>query len=161
MTSKTTGAATRPLSVVAAVIMVVALGNALLVGCGGGNKNADNSGNAPSTSTPAATPTDTGSAAGGTAAAPAGFDPAATFAQKCATCHGPQGRGDGPAGAALNPKPRNYHDKAYMSTRTDQQLHDSVFNGKSAMPAWGKTGQLTDAQVWAMVKYVRQLGSQP
>lgn len=160
MTSKPTGAATRPLSVVAAVIMAVALGNALLVGCGGGSKTADN-GNAPSTPAPAATPSDTGAAAGGTAAAPAGFDPAATFQQKCATCHGPEGRGDGPAGAALNPKPRNYHDKAYMATRTDQELHDSVFNGKSAMPAWGKTGQLTDAQVWAMVKYVRGLGSKP
>ena len=29
------------------------------------------------------------------------------FAQNCATCHGPEGKGDGPAGMALNPKPRN------------------------------------------------------
>ena len=26
----------------------------------------------------------------------------------CASCHGPNGAGDGPAGAALNPKPRNF-----------------------------------------------------
>jgi mono/diheme cytochrome c family protein len=163
MTNKPTGVATRPLSIVAAAIMVVALGNALLVGCGGGNKSTESSSSTPSSSTPAATaPGDTGAAAGGaTAATPAGFDPAATFQQKCSPCHGPQGRGDGPAGAALNPHPRNYHDHAYMQTRTDQELHDSVFNGKSQMPAWGKTGQLTDAQVWAMVKYVRQLGSTP
>ena len=25
----------------------------------------------------------------------------------CQTCHGPAGKGDGPAGASLNPKPRN------------------------------------------------------
>lgn len=164
MTDKPTGVATRPLSIVAAAIVVVALGNALLVGCGGGSKSTENSSSTPSSSTPAATaPGDTGAAAGGgaTAATPAGFDPAATFQQKCSPCHGPQGRGDGPAGAALNPHPRNYHDKAYMATRTDQELHDSVFNGKSQMPAWGKTGQLTDAQVWAMVKYVRKLGSTP
>lgn len=31
----------------------------------------------------------------------------ALFVQNCATCHGNDGKGDGPAGAALNPKPRN------------------------------------------------------
>ncbi|MBX3016879.1 MAG: c-type cytochrome [Bdellovibrionaceae bacterium] len=29
------------------------------------------------------------------------------FAQNCALCHGNEGKGDGPSGAALNPKPRN------------------------------------------------------
>jgi mono/diheme cytochrome c family protein len=31
------------------------------------------------------------------------------YAVNCASCHGPEGFGDGPAAAALNPKPRNYH----------------------------------------------------
>ena len=30
------------------------------------------------------------------------------FSQNCASCHGDSGAGDGPAGANLNPKPRNY-----------------------------------------------------
>jgi mono/diheme cytochrome c family protein len=29
------------------------------------------------------------------------------YAQNCAMCHGNEGKGDGPAGGALNPKPRN------------------------------------------------------
>lgn len=29
------------------------------------------------------------------------------FSQNCAMCHGNEGKGDGPAGQALNPKPRN------------------------------------------------------
>ncbi len=29
------------------------------------------------------------------------------FAANCAMCHGPEGKGDGPAGQALNPPPRN------------------------------------------------------
>lgn len=29
------------------------------------------------------------------------------YAQNCAMCHGDSGKGDGPAGAGLNPKPRN------------------------------------------------------
>jgi mono/diheme cytochrome c family protein len=32
------------------------------------------------------------------------------FATNCASCHGADGRGDGPAAAALNPKPRNFHE---------------------------------------------------
>ena len=36
----------------------------------------------------------------------------ALFAQNCATCHGPEGRGDGPGGAGLNPKPRNFTQQA-------------------------------------------------
>lgn len=31
------------------------------------------------------------------------------FAVNCAVCHGAEGKGDGAAGAALNPKPRNFH----------------------------------------------------
>ena len=31
----------------------------------------------------------------------------ALFAQHCVSCHGPEGRGDGPAGVALQPPPRN------------------------------------------------------
>jgi mono/diheme cytochrome c family protein len=30
------------------------------------------------------------------------------YAQTCATCHGPQGKGDGPGGVGLTPKPRNF-----------------------------------------------------
>jgi mono/diheme cytochrome c family protein len=36
----------------------------------------------------------------------------ALFAQNCATCHGPEGKGDGPGGAGLNPKPRNFTQQA-------------------------------------------------
>jgi mono/diheme cytochrome c family protein len=32
----------------------------------------------------------------------------AVFAQTCATCHGPEGKGDGPGGTGLTPKPRNF-----------------------------------------------------
>ncbi|MEN9785990.1 MAG: hypothetical protein RLZZ299_1254 [Pseudomonadota bacterium] len=36
----------------------------------------------------------------------------ATYAAKCAACHGATGYGDGVAGAALPQKPSNFHDKA-------------------------------------------------
>ena len=34
----------------------------------------------------------------------------AVFAVNCASCHGNEGLGNGPAAAALNPKPRNFHE---------------------------------------------------
>ncbi|MEO8603407.1 MAG: c-type cytochrome [bacterium] len=36
----------------------------------------------------------------------------AIFKSRCTMCHGPGGKGDGPAGAALNPKPRDMTDPA-------------------------------------------------
>ena len=38
-----------------------------------------------------------------------------TFQTYCAACHGEKGKGDGPAAAALTPKPRNYTDTAFMT----------------------------------------------
>ena len=37
----------------------------------------------------------------------------------CFTCHGASGRGDGPAGLELNPRPRNF---------TTPRFHDSLIN---------------------------------
>lgn len=34
----------------------------------------------------------------------------AQFTNVCSSCHGTEGKGDGPGGATLNPKPRNFHD---------------------------------------------------
>ncbi len=36
----------------------------------------------------------------------------AIYQANCASCHGGEGRGDGPAGAVLNPRPRNFHSLA-------------------------------------------------
>jgi cytochrome c5 len=35
------------------------------------------------------------------------------YAKICHTCHGMQGKGDGPAGVALNPKPRTFDDPEF------------------------------------------------
>jgi mono/diheme cytochrome c family protein len=145
---------------IAALIVVAASCNALLAGCGG-NKTSDSTSttsSTPTTSTPATTPETTATVSTGPAAT---GDAATIFKQKCATCHGPSGHGDGPLSASLTPHPRNYHDKAYMATRTDEDLYNSIFNGKSAMPAWGKSGALTAAQVHEMVAFVRQLSQKP
>jgi cytochrome c5 len=121
-----------------------------LAGCGGGDK-------APETAqTPAETPAVTPDPA---ASSPAGEVSLAVgervVKERCELCHGASGKGDGPGGATLNPKPRDWTDGTYMKGQTDDQLYEVIFNGKGSMPAWGKTGILTEAEIRSAIMKVR------
>lgn len=56
-----------------------------------------------------------------------------TFATVCATCHGADGTGNGPASASLNPKPRNYTDAAWQASVTDDELRKIILLGGQAV----------------------------
>lgn len=83
------------------------------------------------------------------------------YVANCASCHGAKGDGDGPAAAAMNPKPARHSDAAYMSTRTDEQVFKAIKEGgasvgKSPMMApYG--GALSDAQIHDLVAFIRTL----
>jgi mono/diheme cytochrome c family protein len=85
----------------------------------------------------------------------------ALFDQSCAMCHGATGKGDGAAAAALNPKPRNLADKAYIGKLKDQDLANTIKNGGAAagksplMPPFG--GALKDGDIQDLVSYIRTL----
>ena len=51
------------------------------------------------------------------------------FETRCSTCHGPEGAGDGPAAAALNPKPRTLKDPAWQKTVDDAHLAKVIVKG--------------------------------
>lgn len=53
----------------------------------------------------------------------------ANYAGKCASCHGVEGGGDGVVGAALNPKPANFKDKARWDFTTVGTKQWIVANG--------------------------------
>ena len=55
------------------------------------------------------------------------------FKLQCAQCHGESGRGDGMAAAQLNPKPRNYTDKEWQKSVTDDQIREIILKGGAAM----------------------------
>ena len=90
---------------------------------------------------------------------PLGADAAAegakVFQVNCEGCHGPQGHGDGPAGQALDPKPKNLPELA--ATVGDDFLFWRVSTGKpgTSMAAWA--GILTEEQIWQAVAFVRTL----
>src|SRR5213594_1020780 len=52
------------------------------------------------------------------------------YETRCAPCHGIGGGGDGPAAAAIEPKPRNFRDPAFWNGRTREQLRLAVEQGE-------------------------------
>lgn len=76
----------------------------------------------------------------------------------CAACHGPGGKGDGAASAALDPKPRDLSDAAYVSTLSNEHLFKVIKEGGTAvglspmMAAWG--GVLSDQQIWDVIAFI-------
>jgi mono/diheme cytochrome c family protein len=55
------------------------------------------------------------------------------FEQRCTTCHGASGKGDGPGAAALDPKPRDYTDKEWQASVTDEDLKKVIVGGGQAV----------------------------
>ena len=85
--------------------------------------------------------------------------PAATYHSFCASCHGDNGKGDGPDGATLSTKPQDFADCGAMSKLTEQVIFKAIKGGGSSvglsaeMPAWGEG--LSDGQIRALAQYVR------
>jgi cytochrome c6 len=77
---------------------------------------------------------------------------AATFKQKCATCHGPDGRGETPAGKAMKVRSFASPETAKM---TDDQLADIIEKGQGKMPKYGAS--MKPDEIKAMVAYIRTL----
>ena len=55
------------------------------------------------------------------------------FKTRCATCHGTDGKGNGPAGGSLPDKPRNYQDAAWQASITDEELATIIVKGGFAV----------------------------
>jgi mono/diheme cytochrome c family protein len=88
-----------------------------------------------------------------------------TYDKTCGMCHGPAGKGDGPAAAALPTKPRNHTDGQYMNALKDDYLFKIIKDGGASvgkaqfMPAWGS--QLKDPDIWNVIAYIRTLAVPP
>jgi mono/diheme cytochrome c family protein len=72
----------------------------------------------------------------------------------CASCHGPEGKGNGPAAAALPPpKPADWT-SAKVASETDGEIFWKISNGRGAMPPWK---HLPEKDRWDLVNYIRTL----
>jgi mono/diheme cytochrome c family protein len=77
-----------------------------------------------------------------------------TVETNCVMCHGPSGKGDGPAAAALPPpKPADWTSPNVQS-QPDGELFWKISNGRGAMPPWK---HLPEKDRWEIVNYIRTL----
>ncbi len=81
------------------------------------------------------------------------------YATFCVACHGDAGKGDGVAGAALDPKPSDLS----TTKMTDDEMAKIIKEGGTAvgrsamMSPWGAV--MDEAQLKAMVAYIRTLAA--
>ena len=86
----------------------------------------------------------------------------ALYAERCSTCHGPTGRGDGPAGQSLSPRPRDFASAAWQRATSNAHIRDTVHGGGGSvglsvlMPA---QPDLSEAQLGELVAYIRAVGA--
>jgi mono/diheme cytochrome c family protein len=81
------------------------------------------------------------------------------FFQTCVVCHGPEGRGDGPGAAGLEPKPASLI-ADHVQANSDGALFYTISNGRpnTAMVAWAAT--YSETERWYLVNYIRSLAAE-
>jgi len=78
---------------------------------------------------------------------------AAAYQQKCANCHGPDGKGQTPAGKAMQVRSFSSPETAKMG---DDVLAAIIEKGRGKMPKYGAS--MKPEEIKAMVAYIRTLG---
>lgn len=78
------------------------------------------------------------------------------YAQLCLSCHGVRGDGLGEWAYRVTPLPRDLR-KARTQNRSDQELFDIISTGMKGTPMIGWQVQLSEAQRWQLVTYLRSL----
>jgi len=79
-------------------------------------------------------------------------DAGADYKAKCASCHGPDGKGDTAVGKSMKVKDLGSED---VQKQSDADLAGIIEKGKKPMP--GYEGKLTKDQIDGLVKYLRSL----
>lgn len=80
----------------------------------------------------------------------------AIYNRRCASCHGKDGRAK-TFKAKFNDA-RDLTNSQWQESVSDEQLYNSIMNGRGKMPPFGK--KLTEDQVDALVNHVRSLKKQ-
>lgn len=78
------------------------------------------------------------------------------YQSKCFSCHGPEGKGDGPIGKALKP-PAGDFTSAESKKKSPEELQKIIESGvpKTSMVAWKK--QLSETELQDVLAYVLTL----
>ena len=78
------------------------------------------------------------------------------YTNKCKSCHGIKGKGDGPKSAELDKTPNDFTEDAFQK-QTDGAIFWKISEGKKPMPSFKK--EMTEEQRWQVINYLRTFGS--
>ncbi len=76
------------------------------------------------------------------------------FAERCVVCHGETGKGDGPGGRVLDPRPADLS-SAKVQSQEDGELFWKISEGRLPMITWKLI--LSEKDRWHLVNFVRSL----
>jgi len=84
----------------------------------------------------------------------------AFYEARCATCHGPEGGGDGPAAPGMLPRPTNLHDRLWHAQVSDDELTKVILEGGPSRGLAGTMPPSSDLEdrpelLMALVHFVR------
>ena len=83
----------------------------------------------------------------------------AIYTNRCASCHGAEGLGNGPAGTSLNPPARNFvAESGWKNGHSLSVIFDTLSTGLGGMPSFD---YLTPAERFALSHYVQSFGLFP
>jgi len=74
------------------------------------------------------------------------------FVYHCATCHGEDGKGTKRGHELKSP---DFTDADWQAKKKDDEILNSITNGKNKMPRWSE--KLKPEEIQALAKYVRKL----
>lgn len=77
------------------------------------------------------------------------------FRTRCAACHGAEGRGNGPAAVAMNPRPTDFTTASNGQPPTDTVIGGVIEHGRRGMPAFGR--MLNRAEIDTLIFFVKSL----
>src|SRR5690606_26781775 len=81
----------------------------------------------------------------------------AVYAAHCASCHGSKGFGDGPAGAGLEPGPRNFHDAQVMTISSPFKFYNTLITGIEGTAMNSYEAVLSPGELWSVSFYLTGL----
>lgn len=79
------------------------------------------------------------------------------YNSNCSSCHGETGQGNGPAGAALNPPPRNFVDPSKQTWKNGPKISNMYVTLQEGIPNTGMASfsNLTPEDRFAIIHYVQ------